>query len=77
MLKTGMRSNQVENNIGSERQTGQERQAPKLMQRVSDTLKTLHYSPRTAEAYLTWVETVHRFSWNAPSQPGRAGTKQV
>jgi site-specific recombinase XerD len=25
------------------------------MQRVSDTLKTLHYSRRTAEAYLTWV----------------------
>jgi len=28
---------------------------PKLMQRLSDTLKRLHYSPRTSEAYLGWV----------------------
>ena len=28
---------------------------PKLMQRLSDALKRLHYSPRTSEAYLAWI----------------------
>ena len=45
----------IEKTIVSEKQAGSERRPPKLMQRLGDDLKMLHYSPRTAEAYLAWV----------------------
>lgn len=45
----------IEKIVVSEKQDGSEHRPPKLMQRLGDALKVLHYSPRTTEAYLAWV----------------------
>ena len=41
--------------VSSTQEAATEPRPPKLMQRLSDTLKRLHYSPRTSDAYLGWV----------------------
>jgi hypothetical protein len=51
---------------------------PKLLDRMRGVLRTLHYSKRTEEAYIAWVEKYLRFhrmlqgQWRHPAEMGGA-----